>query len=362
METLSIMLPDSSLHGRADARERRPRCASAAVLLFVFLGVPAVAAEPKPGERLERRGDEIVVCGQLFHTTTPVVLWTDPGGYDAYRVERRFAPWDKADWDETKREAPRGDLGSPNRFSLRRVKLDPAQLEQVRGGGWDLAALQKVVDQFVIHFDVEGTSRRCFETLHDKRGLSVQFMLDLDGTLYQTLDLKEGAWHATKANSHSIGIEIANVGAYPEGEKPPFDQWYHRDPDGQVRLVLPESEVRWQRTLRNDPSRVLRPSRPEPIEGMIHGKKLVQYDFTPQQYDALIRLTATLCTVFPQIKCDYPRDASGALLRATLPAADYNNYHGLLGHFHVQTNKVDPGPAFQWDMVVNKARALMKAQ
>src|SRR5512138_3608278 len=43
------------------------------------------------GQRLQRRGDEIVVCGQFFHTGAPVVLWMDPGGYDAYRVEPRFA-------------------------------------------------------------------------------------------------------------------------------------------------------------------------------------------------------------------------------------------------------------------------------
>ena len=40
--------------------------------------------------KMERRtGDEIVAAGQFFHTGTPVVLWLDPGGYDAYRVERR---------------------------------------------------------------------------------------------------------------------------------------------------------------------------------------------------------------------------------------------------------------------------------
>jgi hypothetical protein len=35
------------------------------------------------------------------------------------------------------------------------------------------------------------------------------------------------------------------------------------------------------------------------------------------------------------------------------------NYQGLLGHFHVQTNKVDPGPAFQWDLVIEGARKLL---
>ena len=51
-----------------------------------------------PGTELRRTGDEIVVCGRLFHTGTPVVLWTDPGGYDAYRTEKRFAPIEKSAW------------------------------------------------------------------------------------------------------------------------------------------------------------------------------------------------------------------------------------------------------------------------
>src|SRR5262245_55250285 len=58
-------------------------CAPFATVGCAPLGIP-------PGTLLERSGDEIVICGQLFHTGTPVVLWTDPGGYDAYRVENRF--------------------------------------------------------------------------------------------------------------------------------------------------------------------------------------------------------------------------------------------------------------------------------
>jgi N-acetyl-anhydromuramyl-L-alanine amidase AmpD len=43
-----------------------------------------------------------------------------------------------------------------------------------------------------------------------------------------------------------------------------------------------------------------------------------------------------------------------------LPAAELNNYEGVLGHYHIQTNKVDPGPALQWDYVIGEARRLMK--
>jgi N-acetylmuramoyl-L-alanine amidase len=30
-----------------------------------------------------------------------------------------------------------------------------------------------------------------------------------------------------------------------------------------------------------------------------------------------------------------------------------------MGHYHVQTDKEDPGPAFNWDYVIDNARELM---
>ena len=55
-------------------------------------------------------------------------------------------------------------------------------------------------------------------------------MLDLDGTIYQTLDLKERAWHATTSNSRSVGIEIANIGAYPPTAKTPLPNGMPKTP------------------------------------------------------------------------------------------------------------------------------------
>jgi len=308
---------------------------------------------------VERRGDEIMVCGQLFHTTAPVVLWTDPGGYDAYRVERRFAPLEESGWAKSERkDAPRGQgLSTPNRFGMRTRGLAAEKVEEVRGGGWDLDSLRQVVDQFVIHFDVCGTSKRCFQVLHDQRGLSVHFMLDIDGTIYQTLDLKESAWHATIANNRSVGVEIANMGAYASPQPEPLARWYAKGDDGHVRLTIPggieSSGVR-------DKTRIYGPIRDELVVGDVQGQTLRQYDLTPQQYESLIKLTATLCTIFPKITCDYPKDASGKLIPVKIPPEDYERYHGVLGHYHVQTNKVDPGPAFQWDKVIGEARALMR--
>ncbi len=322
-----------------------------ALTALCLAGSPARADDPKPGEKLGRRGDEIVVCGELFHTTAPVVLWIDPGGYDAYRVERKFAPPDQAGWEESHKAG----LESPVRFGLRKHNVPADVLKSVHEKGWTLPQLQQVVDQFVLHYDVCGISRKCFQVLHDERGLSVQFMLDVDGTIYQTMDLKEAAWHATKANSRSVGIEIANMGAYREGRPNPLSKWYAKGPDGRTRITIPGGVE--QARLHN-PKASLRPSKDEPVVGVVQGGKLEQYDLTPEQYDSLIKLTATLSQVFPKIKLQAPRDASGQLVNHTLTAEEYNKYQGVLGHFHVQDNKTDPGPAMQWDKLINGAKAL----
>ncbi len=317
------------------------------LLLILALAAAAGPDEPpvKIGEKLGRRGDEIMVCGQLYHTTTRVVLWTDPGGYDAYRVEPRFPP------------APKTAPNRPVRYGVRTKGLSGAEVEKTRGGGWDLPLLARVVDQFVIHFDARGTSRRCFQVLQDQRGLSVHFMLDLDGTIYQTLDVKESAWHATIANERSIGVEVANIGAYPEPGPDPLARWYRPGTAGRIELVDPD--------LPGAPGplaggAVLRPMRGELIVGTIQGQRLKQYDFTPQQYEALSRLAATLCRLFPLIRCDYPRGKEGALIPHKLPTGDYARYQGFLGHYHVQSNKVDPGPAFQWDLLLDRTRSLLR--
>lgn len=331
------------------------------ILLLLLSLVVFSGCQARPGTELRRGGDEIVVCGRLFHTGAPVVLWTDPGGYDAYRTEKRFVPWERAAWSPPAPEKKADGPGTPNRAGIRFAAnigqpgcpLSPDDFERIRGGSWDLPTLQRCVDQFVLHYDVCGTSRQCFRILHDIRGLSVHFMLDIDGTIYQTLDLKERAWHATTSNDRSIGVEIANIGAYSEAEHPRiFREWYPDDGGG-PRIRLPDrmgdGGVR-------TPNFVGIPARPEPIRGEIQGGELWMYDLTPQQYDSLIKLTATLCTIFPNMTCDYPRDAEGRLITGKLPDDQLPSLRGVIGHYHIQANKTDPGPAMQWDHLINGAR------
>lgn len=333
------------------------------MIVVLALLLAGCASSPRLGDRLPRRGDEIVVAGQYFHTGAPVVLWTDPGGYDAYRVERRFTAFERSDWDSTLAEWTSKNDGrvlTPNRYGLRAAGLSEEQREQVRGGGWSLDQLQERIDQFVLHYDVCGTARQCFNILHDHRGLSVHFLIDLDGTIYQTLDLKERARHATIANDRSVGVEIANMGAYPVGKPNPFDQWYATDDAGRTVITIPPRFKDGGLRVAPTAERPLRPRKDKPIVGNVQGIDLVMYDLTDAQYESLAKLSAALCTVLPKIRPDYPRDEQGGLVTRTLTEDRFAAFGGILGHYHVQANKQDPGPALDWDWLIDETRRLMR--
>ena len=310
------------------------------MIFLVGLVAPALGDDPKSAPvPIVKRGESIVVAGRKIAIGTPVILWTEPGGYDAYAPKPPSST-------ETKEEKKATSPG----FGQRRHGLNEAQLAEIKDNGWTLPLLRESVDQFVIHYDVCGTSQKCFEVLR-RRNLSVHFMLDLDGTLYQTLDLKEAAYHATKANGRSVGIEIANMGAYPTQDlaKSPLPRWYERDAQGKTQIRLPASAVIPTRPTGSEP---LHPSRDEPVVGTVQGQELIMYDLTPEQYAALAKLTDGLCSTFPKIHRDLPRDGGGKVVDHVLDDDVYKHYQGILGHFHVQLNKTDPGPAFQWDRVL----------
>jgi N-acetylmuramoyl-L-alanine amidase len=293
------------------------------------------ASPPDPTGRFPA-GDAIVIAGARVPIDAPVVLWTMEPFYDAYAERPRFAS-----------EGEAGKRYRPGR-EARTEELAAA----VERDGWTRAHLSEQVDLLVLHYDACGTSRACFRVLHDERKLSVHFLLDVDGTLYQTLDLAEQAWHARAANPRSIGVEIAHVGAFPDAERARFARVYEWTEHG-TKLALTDA----QRAGLRFPDYAGGPAREGLVTGAIHGEPFAQPDFTPAQYEKLAALAAALARELPQIALDAPRDATGAVRTDALSDDEEAAFGGILGHFHLQTDKRDPGPAFDWERLLAAARS-----
>ena len=166
----------------------------------------------------------------------------------------------------------------------------------------------KGVDLLVLHWDGCHSSRQCFHTLLERQ-LSVHMLLDGDGTVYQALDLAQAAaWHAKGVNERSIGIEIQNP--VSPGK------------DDQGRPLIVEK-------------------RPHAADSLAH------LDFLDVQKHRVNRLAQAICDIF-QIPKRLPRDDTQGVLSSLAP----RGYSGICGHYHVSSNKIDPGLTL-WPILQN---------
>lgn len=233
----------------------------------------------------------IVVCGKKYDIGARVVLWTEPGGFSAY---------DTTAYEVEDRKTGKVEVVKGKRYKSRLAL----------GGTPDLAKLKKVVWQFGLHHSGLYRSKDTFATLQ-QRGLSVHFILDDDGTLYQTLDVRERAYHIGGNNAMSVGIEIdsrAAAGQYPDA----YDEAHQKKHKVGPRKVRLDT---------------------------IHGMKLKGFDYSDAQYDTLIKLAKTLVEIFPLIKPDFARK-DGTIIKTAL--ADPKKHQGFICHFQVTKQKIDP--------------------
>lgn len=284
--------------------------------------------DPRP--QSEQVGQAIVVGGERIAIGAPVVLWHEAPYYSAYDTLPRFSD-----------EGPRGRRYAPGRV--------PAE------GGRTRADAERAVDQLVLHYDACGLSSTCFRVLHDERKLSAHFLLDVDGTLYQTLDLADTAWHARQANGRSVGVEIANLGAHAPGDGSPFERWTTEDGRGLRISIPPQLGDGGVRT----PDFVARPARPGRITGTVQGETLEQIDLTPEQYESLAKLTAALVQTFPALELRVPEGPDGRVATERIDEELEADFRGILGHLHVSSSKLDPGPAFDWRRYLTRAAQLL---
>lgn len=230
-----------------------------------------------PPKRNRRKGDKFIVYnGKQFPITWDrVLLWTDNGGLGC--KDGTYNDWS----------------GRPDRRPI----------------------------QFVNHWDVCLSSESCANVIA-KRDLSMHFLIDNDGTIYQLLDIQHVAWQAGARlwNVNGIGVEISNA-YYTK-----YQDWYIKKGFG-----------------------------PRPIvESKVHGRKTGPHlDFYPVQLEALAALWAAI------------HDATGINLevckvKGVDQACVQGEFNGFINHYNLTDNKTDCS-SLDMEAVLEKAKGFSQS-
>ena len=78
--------------------------------------------------------------------------------------------------------------------------------------------------------------------------------------------------------------------------------------------------------------------------GAPNGHKILAYDFTKMQYEAFGKLVRGLQKLLPNLPLDYPQSSPGVQSWDTLPQSASFSFAGYISHYHLITQKWDPGP------------------
>jgi len=176
-------------------------------------------------------------------------------------------------------------------------------------GKYKVVNEKRDVRMFVNHWDVCLNSNSCARVLN-KRGLSIHFMIDNDGTIYQAMDCNNVAYHAgsSKWNYSSIGVEISNA-YYPK-----YQGWYKKHGFDERPLITGET---------------------------CHGSSMKPYmGFYPAQIDALQALWKA-CASYYNIPLKTPLDKAGNTLKKVSTSAASSRFKGIVSHYHLTRNKID---------------------
>jgi hypothetical protein len=165
---------------------------------------------------------------------------------------------------------------------------------------------------FVNHWDVCLSSESCAKILN-RRGISVHFLIDNDGTIYQMLDTQHKAWHAgisggIGGNQRGIGVEISNA-YYPK-----YQEWYVKNGFGE---------------------------RPLMETGKVHGTTLEPFTwFYPVQIEALKALWQAMHEGVG-IPMEYPENSDGSLNTGVHKDCVRGKFNGFCNHYNFTKGKID---------------------
>jgi len=248
----------------------------------------------------------LIIAGQPIKVEAPIINFREPPFWDATREVCQPTATDPAPACKPG-GVPYGKLPRPytKRYStrpmLRRYGMNPP-----------IEAVKAAIKQFVIHHDGCSSADMCFSVLQNERGLSCHFLIDNDGTIYQTIDLALMAYHAAEWNTASIGVEFCNRG---DAKKEP--NYYSSGKYGPKRDVKPCK---------------------------INGHTILAFDFTPQQKESMVNLGRALQRILPNLPAEFPQSSAGVQSWDTMPTNASFRFSGYIGHYHLTQQKWDPGP------------------
>ena len=171
--------------------------------------------------------------------------------------------------------------------------------------------------QFVNHWDAALSSKSCANIIN-RRGLSMHFCIDNDGTIFQLMDMQDAAWQAGNkfSNIIGLGVEVSNA-FYLK-----YQNWYIKNKFG-PRPKMPKSKL--------------------------HGGSIPEHlGFYEVQINALAALWE--CVSYA---CGIPLDICPT--RGVDPACVSGEFNGFINHFNLTKNKMD---CASLDMDLTLERAL----
>jgi hypothetical protein len=183
-------------------------------------------------------------------------------------------------------------------------------MEFVPGDGARRRISKTEIDLFIWHWTGgQGTMEALYRVL-DGRELGVEFGIDREGDIYQFADpVLVDTFDAGPYNPRSVGCEITNYGFMGN----PRDPIPTRERDrGTYTMVM-------------------------------NGRARTFARFYPEQIKSGIALGLAVSDAIPTIPKIVPTSQNGVLFPNAIKASRLKTFKGHLGHFHLTTNKSDPG-------------------
>jgi hypothetical protein len=215
---------------------------------------------------------------------------------------------------------PLSEMSTGNKYIIHGSEFIPIEWEKVvlwseddgleaQSGAFKRAPGRRNVAMFVNHWDVCLSSRACQRVLNN-RGISVHFLIDNDGTIYQTMDTQHIAYHAGSKglNACTVGVEISNA-YYLRHNK-----WYSKNGFGRRPIVS---------------------------DGKVNGAELEPFlDFYDIQKQALKALWKA-CNKAMNIPLQTVLDDQGNMSTNTEHISSSGNFRGIVHHYHLTNKKID---------------------